>query len=42
MDRDAKTTGLKELQGLIWQEGFQAGKLRAHVYPDVVPHSPLE
>lgn len=37
MDRDAKTTGLKELQGLIWQEGFQAGKLRAHVYPDVVP-----
>ncbi len=37
MDRDAKTTGLKELQGLIWQEGFQAGKLKAHVYPDVVP-----
>ena len=37
MDRDAKTTGLRELQGLIWQEGFQAGKLRAHVYPDVVP-----
>jgi enolase-phosphatase E1 len=37
MDRDAKTTGLKELQGLIWQEGFQAGKLRAHIYADVVP-----
>jgi enolase-phosphatase E1 len=37
MDRDAKTTGLKELQGLIWKEGFEAGKLRAHVYPDVVP-----
>jgi enolase-phosphatase E1 len=37
MDRDAKTTGLKELQGLIWREGFEAGKLRAHIYPDVVP-----
>jgi enolase-phosphatase E1 len=37
MDRDAKTTGLKQVQGLIWREGFTAGKLRAHVYPDVVP-----
>jgi len=37
IDRDAKTTGLKQLQGLIWQEGFEAGKLRAHVYPDVPP-----
>ena len=35
IDRDAKTTGLKELQGLIWEEGFQAGKLRGHIYPDV-------
>ena len=37
IDRDAKTTGLKQLQGLVWEEGFQAGKLRAHVYPDVPP-----
>ncbi len=36
MDRDAKLTGLKQLQGLIWREGFTAGKLRAHVYEDVV------
>jgi enolase-phosphatase E1 len=37
MDGDVKATGLKELQGLIWEEGFQAGTLRAHVYPDVPP-----
>ncbi len=35
MDRDAKTTGLKELQGMIWQSGFQSGNLVAHVYDDV-------
>lgn len=37
MDRDAKTTGLKQLQGLVWRGGFQSGRLRAHVYPDVEP-----
>lgn len=37
MDRDAKVTGLKELQGLIWRDGFEEGKLIAHLYPDVVP-----
>lgn len=35
MDRDAKATGLKELQGLIWRAGFVSGQLRAHVYDDV-------
>ena len=35
MDADVKATGLKELQGLIWQEGYAAGQLRSHVYPDV-------
>ncbi|MEQ1907060.1 MAG: acireductone synthase, partial [Pirellulaceae bacterium] len=35
MDRDAKTTGLKELQGMIWQSGFQSGNLIAHVYDEV-------
>jgi enolase-phosphatase E1 len=35
MDVDAKATGLKELQGLIWENGFNSGLLRAHVYPDV-------
>jgi enolase-phosphatase E1 len=35
MDGDVKATGLKELQGLIWQEGYAAGRLTSHVYPDV-------
>jgi enolase-phosphatase E1 len=35
MDADAKTTGLKQLQGLILEEGFELGRLRAHVFPDV-------
>jgi enolase-phosphatase E1 len=37
MDRDAKETGLKALQGLIWRDGYAAGLLRSHVYPDVPP-----
>src|SRR5262245_45290439 len=37
MDTDAKTTGLKQLQGLIWQSGFESGELKAHVYEDVPP-----
>ena len=35
MDADAKTTGLKELQGLIWQGGFESGELKSHIYDDV-------
>ncbi len=35
MDRDAKTTGLKQLQGLIWEQGYAAGELRSHVFDDV-------
>lgn len=37
MDRDAKATGLKQLQGMIWKAGFESGRLVAHVYPDVPP-----
>jgi enolase-phosphatase E1 len=37
MDRDSKTTGLKALQGLIWESGFQSGELRAHLFPDCFP-----
>ncbi len=37
MDGDVKATGLKALQGLIWENGFRDGSLRAHVYPDVIP-----
>lgn len=35
MDRDRKSTGLKSLQGKIWQEGFESGELVAPVYNDV-------
>ena len=27
MDQDAKTTGLKQLQGLVWKQGFRSGEL---------------
>jgi enolase-phosphatase E1 len=37
MDADAKATGLKQLQGLIWEAGFHSGELKAHVYDDVPP-----
>ena len=37
MDRDAKLTGLKELQGMIWTDGYNAGELHSHVYEDVAP-----
>jgi enolase-phosphatase E1 len=39
MDRDRKSTGLKSLQGKIWEAGYRAGELRgrAEVYPDVAP-----
>jgi enolase-phosphatase E1 len=37
MDRDRKSPGLKALQGLIWQEGYESGELRGEVYRDVPP-----
>lgn len=37
MDRDRKSTGLKSLQGKIWEEGYRAGDLKGEVYPDVLP-----
>ena len=37
MDRDRKSTGLKSLQGKIWEEGYRSGDLRGEVYPDVLP-----
>jgi enolase-phosphatase E1 len=35
MDRDRKTTALKELQGRIWESGYQHGELVGQVFPDV-------
>lgn len=39
MDRDRKSTALKELQGRIWEAGYRAGALqgKGEVYPDVRP-----
>lgn len=37
MDRDLKATGLKALQGLIWDTGFRSGQMKAHLYPEVLP-----
>jgi enolase-phosphatase E1 len=39
MDRDRKSTGLKSLQGRIWEAGYRAGELqgKGEVYPDVHP-----
>jgi enolase-phosphatase E1 len=35
MDADVKATGLKMLQGMIWESGFASGELTAQVYDDV-------
>ena len=37
MDEDRKSPGLKLLQGLIWESGYQAGELRGQVFVDVLP-----
>lgn len=39
MDQDRKSTGLKSLQGRIWDEGYRSGDLKGkgEVYPDVRP-----
>lgn len=35
MDADRKSTALKALQGMVWQEGFRRAELQGQVYPDV-------
>lgn len=35
MKEDRKSPGLKNLQGLIWESGYQAGELRGEVWGDV-------
>lgn len=35
MAQDRKSTGLKLLQGIIWDEGYRTGALRSVVFPDV-------
>lgn len=36
-DEDRKIKPLKTIQGLIWADGYEAGTLKAHIYPDVAP-----
>lgn len=35
MDDDVKATGLKQLQGLVWKDGFHQGQMVAHLFDDV-------
>jgi enolase-phosphatase E1 len=35
MANDIKATGLKQLQGLVWQHGYESGQIKGHVYSDV-------
>ncbi len=35
MDSDRKSTGLKLLQGILWEDGYRSGELRGQVWPDV-------
>lgn len=37
MDQDRKSPALKEIQGLIWKEGYEQGELHGEVYADVPP-----
>jgi len=37
IDEDRKSTALKALQGMIWEEGYRNGEYCAHVYPDATP-----
>jgi len=37
MDADAKTTGLKAWQGLVWEQGYRAGELVSELFDDVAP-----
>jgi enolase-phosphatase E1 len=37
MDCDRKSTGLKSLQGKIWDQGYANGTLQSQIFPDVKP-----
>ena len=37
MERDQKVTPLKDLQGLIWEQGYHGGELVTRLYRDVAP-----
>ena len=35
MAGDLKATGLKQLQGLVWQYGYENGQIKGHIFADV-------
>lgn len=37
IDEDKKVKELKDIQGLIWKEGYIQGEYTAHLYSDVIP-----
>lgn len=37
MDHDIKSATLKDIQGKIWKQGYEAGLLQGHVYTDFFP-----
>jgi enolase-phosphatase E1 len=37
MAKDSKSTGLKQLQGMVWQSGFETGTIQAELFEDVLP-----
>jgi enolase-phosphatase E1 len=37
IQKDRKLTALKDLQGLIWEQGYQSGALHGPLFPDVAP-----
>lgn len=37
IDEDKKVKELKDIQGLIWKEGYTQGEYTAHLYSDVIP-----
>jgi len=35
---DRKETALKALQGMVWEQGYQQGELKGHIYPDAADY----
>ena len=35
---DRKETSLKTLQGMVWEQGYQQGELKGHIYADAADY----
>jgi enolase-phosphatase E1 len=38
ISEDRKETSLKTLQGMVWEQGYQTGELKGHIYPDAAEY----